>query len=152
MTVFCIDQASARIIRAYCTFIVAALPSTMATKARMEPSARVEKPVMPWPMVQPIASTPPKPIRIAPTRWLTKSRAEANHSMRKLRETSDHSREPATTPASAMMPKVSRVRSKPLADVAEGLPHRVDEREGLRRQRAGGGGAYRVGRRIQIPV
>src|SRR3569832_1832162 len=99
-----------------------ALPSTMATKVRMEPSARVEKPVTPWPMVQPIASTPPNPIRIAPTRWLKKSRTEANHSIRKLREITDHSEEPAITPASAMMPKVSSVWAGPRAAGAGGGP------------------------------
>src|SRR5258708_288884 len=45
----------------------------MARKARIDPSARVEKPVRPWPMVHPIAVTPPKPISWPPITWLAVS-------------------------------------------------------------------------------
>ena len=40
---------------------------------------------MPWPTVQPIAVTPPKPISTAPTSWLRRSSSEAKPSQRKLR-------------------------------------------------------------------
>ncbi len=59
------DQAS-RIIRQYSYFMVAAEPATIATKVMMAPIDKVENPVMPWPTVQPIAVTPPKPISTPP--------------------------------------------------------------------------------------
>ena len=45
----------------------------IAPKARNEPSASVDTPVSPCPIVQPSAVTPPKPIRMPPTTWLARS-------------------------------------------------------------------------------
>ena len=41
-------------MRQYWYFMVAHEPATMAAKVRIEPSASVEKPVMPCPTVQPM--------------------------------------------------------------------------------------------------
>jgi len=105
----------------------------------------------PWPMVQPIDSTPPKPMRIAPIRWLTKSPAEANHSMRKLREISDHSKRACDDPCQRHDAEGEQGAVKAACRVAQRLPHRlmkVKDCEASGR----GGGSDRVGRRIQIPV
>ena len=57
----------------------------MATKVTIEPSASVEKPVIPWPMVQPSAVMPPKPISMPPTMWFAVSSASRKPSQRKVR-------------------------------------------------------------------
>jgi regulator of protease activity HflC (stomatin/prohibitin superfamily) len=59
-------------------------PSMMPATAMNEPMASVDKPDKPWPMVQPRAVTPPKPISMAPTSWLRRSPMEAKPSQRKL--------------------------------------------------------------------
>jgi hypothetical protein len=62
--------------------MVAAEPETIATKVMMAPTDKVEKPVMPWPTVQPIAVTPPKPISTPPMMWRNMSCAETKCSQR----------------------------------------------------------------------
>ena len=49
----------------YCHFMVAAAPAMMLKKTEEEPSARVDMPERPWPMVQPRASTTRIPERAA---------------------------------------------------------------------------------------
>ena len=73
----------------------------------MEPSARVEKPVIPWPTVQPMATTPPKPISAAPIRWLAVSSTLAKPSQRKPLVRIDQAKEPAMTPSTVAMAKVT---------------------------------------------
>ena len=43
--------------------------------------AKVDIPVMPWPMVQPMAMTPPVPIRAPPTMWRSMSPASVKLSI-----------------------------------------------------------------------
>src|SRR5574337_646286 len=50
----------------------------IATNVTMEPTARVENPLSPWPMVHPSAVIPPKPMRSPPTIWLAVSSASRN--------------------------------------------------------------------------
>ena len=71
------------------------------------PSASVDRPLSPWPMVQPMAVTPPTPMSTAPTRWLAVSSVPAKPSQRKLRVARATAAEPSTTPATATMPTVS---------------------------------------------
>jgi len=79
----------------------------MASSATIEPSASVETPVMPWPTVQPIAVTPPKPISPAPISWLRRSCIEAKPSQRKWPVSSATASEPSTTPPAQAMPKLA---------------------------------------------
>src|SRR5665647_3916037 len=55
------DQAS-RIMMLYCIFMVMTEPVIIEVSARNDPKDRVDTPVMPCPMVQPMAVTPPNPI------------------------------------------------------------------------------------------
>src|SRR5450432_3389876 len=71
--------------RQYWYFSAATQPATIDNVAITEPSARVDMPVNPWPIVQPRAVTPPKPINTPPTIWLTRSSTDANPSQRKVR-------------------------------------------------------------------
>ena len=87
--------------------MVRALPKTMEPKARIEPSASVETPVTPWPMVQPMESTPPTPMSTPPATWLAKSAPEANHSMRNLFAKIAYRNEPTITPVRAITPKLT---------------------------------------------
>jgi len=57
----------------------------MHAKVMIEPSARVETPEIAWPMVQPSAVMPPKPISIPPTTWLAVSAASRKPSQRNVR-------------------------------------------------------------------
>src|SRR4051812_49756369 len=68
--------------RQYWTFIVTAEPATMERNVRIEPTASVEKPVRPCPMVHPRAVTPPKPIRMPPSTWFAVSAGPADPSPR----------------------------------------------------------------------
>jgi hypothetical protein len=79
----------------------------MPANAMKLPSASVLTPDKPWPMVQPIAVTPPTPIRNAPPRWLAVSSAPAKTSQRKLRSASATSAAPSTTPNTQTMPSAS---------------------------------------------
>src|SRR5688572_29712287 len=97
-------------IRQYWYFIVPAAPMTMARKARIEPTARVETPVTAAPIVQPIASTPPVPISATPSACAPKSFQPANHSMRNSRASTAQMAEPSITPASAATPKLTSER------------------------------------------
>jgi len=45
----------------------------MNAKLMIEPSARVRDAVIAWPMVQPSAQMPPKPISMPPMMWLAVS-------------------------------------------------------------------------------
>ena len=65
--------------------MVAAAPATIAKNAMNEPRASVDTPVIPWPMVQPIASTPPKPMSAPPTTWAMRSFASRKLSRRNVR-------------------------------------------------------------------
>ena len=65
--------------------IVSAEPAMMARKVTIEPSASVENPVIAWPMVQPSAVIPPKPISRPPTTWFAVSSASRKPSQRKVR-------------------------------------------------------------------
>ena len=76
--------------------MVRALPKTIKTKVRIEPSANVEIPVTPWPMVQPMDNTPPTPMSTPPMACARKSLKFTNHSIRKVRVISAYSSEPAT--------------------------------------------------------
>ena len=49
-----------------CAVVVAAAPAMMQIKVRIDPSARVDRPDSPWPMVQPRARMPPNPISNPP--------------------------------------------------------------------------------------
>ncbi len=80
----------------------------MAPTAMKEPMASVDSPVRPWPMVQPMAVTPPKPISTAPRSCWRRSSSEANPSRRNLPVASDHSAAPITTPTAVAMPKLRR--------------------------------------------
>ena len=57
----------------------------MPVRAMKEPIARVDTPDRPWPIVQPIAVTPPKPISTAPMSWVRRSSIEAKPSQRNCR-------------------------------------------------------------------
>ncbi len=91
-------------MRAYCHFMVAAAPASIAMKVMIEPSARVEMPETPWPIVQPSAVTPPKPISAPPIMWRAVSAASLKPSQRKLPLASAYAAEPAMTPAAEAMP------------------------------------------------
>ena len=79
-----------------------------------EPSASVDTPVTPCPMVQPMASMPPKPINTAPIICVIRSFLWANHSMRNVLLINDHNSEPSITPNTAITPNVSMVLSNAL--------------------------------------
>jgi hypothetical protein len=70
----------------------------------IEPSARVEKPETPWPMVQPSAVMPPKPMSRPPRMCSAVSSASRKPSQRKVRYASAYAAEPAMTPAAEAMP------------------------------------------------
>ena len=79
----------------------------IAANVRIEPTASVEIPVSPWPIVQPSAVTPPKPIRTPPTMWLATSSTDPNPSQRNVRDTRAYAVDPAIMPSTPAMPKVT---------------------------------------------
>src|SRR5215470_512191 len=91
----------------YWYFNAATQPTMIAATASSEPSASVESPVSPCPIVQPRAVTPPKPINTPPTIWLTRSSTEANPSQRNVRVASATPAEPTANPRTPAMPKVT---------------------------------------------
>ena len=64
-------------------------------------------PVSPWPIVQPSAVTPPKPMRTPPTMWLATSSTEPKPSQRNVFDTSAYANDPASMPSTPAMPKVT---------------------------------------------
>src|ERR1041384_7164188 len=94
-----------RVRRQYCHFIVAAEPATIAANVMIEPSARVENPVIAWPIVHPRAVMPPKPIRMPPRTWSAVSSASRKPSQWKVFEAIAWAAHPAVTPAAAGMPQ-----------------------------------------------
>lgn len=92
--------------------MVSAAPKMMPPRARQEPSASVDMPVMPCPMLHPIASTPPTPMSTPPTICLTKSLSVVNQVRLKRPLSNADSAAPRTMPASAITPKVMRLASR----------------------------------------
>ena len=70
----------------------------------MEPSASVENPEIPCPMVQPSAVMPPKPISTPPSMCLPVSVASRKLSQRNVLVAIAYAAEPAMTPAAEAMP------------------------------------------------
>ena len=68
--------------------MAATQPPMIAASARNEPTASVDTPVIPCPIVQPSAVTPPKPISTPPTMWLATSSVEPKPSQRNVFDTS----------------------------------------------------------------
>ena len=77
----------------------------MAAKVRNEPSASVETPVMPWPMVQPSAITPPSPISAAPARLRSVSPVSEKVVMRNRPMASAAAKAPMSAPNTLAVPK-----------------------------------------------
>ena len=82
-------------------------PATIAPTARNEPSASVDTPESPWPIVQPSAVTPPKPISMPPTTWLARSSVVVKPSQRKVFVASAMPADPTSMPSTPAMPNVS---------------------------------------------
>src|SRR5665811_1732107 len=87
-------------------FMVATAPPMMPVSATKEPMASVETPDNPWPMVQPMAVTPPKPIRTAPSSRLRRSSKEAKPSPfhRKWPDGNAYAQDPIATPTALATP------------------------------------------------
>ena len=83
----------------------ATAPPTIAAQTSSEPSANVDTPVMPWPMVPPRANAPPTPIIAPPIRWWATSRPPSNTSMRNRPPMATARKAPATTPTTAAVAK-----------------------------------------------
>ena len=78
----------------------------METSAINEPKAKVERPVMPCPMVQPSANTPPIPMIEPPTMWRIMSPASVKDSMRNSPDILAMTKAPAMMPPTVAMPKL----------------------------------------------
>ena len=86
--------------------MVSAAPNTIDAVANTLPSAKTDKPLMPCPMVHPIANTPPQPMSTPPRTCATASRLSRNHSKRHCLSNNEIHREPATAPSKSIMPNV----------------------------------------------
>src|ERR1700676_2025854 len=94
-------------MRQYWYFNAATQPATIDNEAIIDPKARVDIPVSPWPIVQPSAVTPPNPINTPPTIWLTRSSTEAKLSQRNDRVAKAMAPEPTSIPSTPAMPNVT---------------------------------------------
>ena len=76
-----------------------------ARLASKEVADKVDRPLKPWPMVQPRASTPPTPIKVPPAMERSMWRGDSKPSSFQRRRSRALSKEPATTPTTIMMVK-----------------------------------------------
>ncbi len=78
--------------------------------ASTAPPDSIDRPVSPWPIEQPSAVMPPKPISVPPTRWLASSAGEANDSSLKSRRSQCRQRDcRAARRRQRTTPKVARL-------------------------------------------